>query len=106
MKGSERRVKGILEGNTPLRYRCVVEFDPPRRGEKKDPETGSNEIHRVEFFTDDAHVFYWLVNKVSRQQHQNTEDGVVDGDIGRMEAVILEDGAEAIWRDRNLREES
>ncbi len=88
----ERDNKGHLYGEEPVKYRMVLELDPPAIGRKKDPETESNEIHRVDIWTNNEHVLYWLHALLSRG------DGAL---MPRSEAVILDESSVVIWKDQN-----
>ena len=70
----------------------VLELDPPAIGRKKDPDTGSNEIERVEIWTNNEHVLYWLHALLSRGE---------DAKMPRSEAVILDESSVITWKDRN-----
>ena len=95
MRGEQERDKlGRLSGKAPVRYRMVFELDPPAIGRKKDPETGTNEIHRVELFTSEEHVLYWMAALLGRGGTK----------LPRAQAVILKDG-EVTWVDKNIGEE-
>jgi hypothetical protein len=91
----ERAGKMVLTGRTPVTYRGVIEFDPPRKRLKKDPE-GSGEMDRIEFFFNDPEIFYWLFSRASREMPDRAHP-----DIRRGEAVILAEGSRVIWEDRN-----
>ena len=88
---------GVLSGETPVRYRMVVELDPPIRARKKQL-TPSEKLERVELFTNDEDLFYWLQVLISRLQPDDTPK------YTRCEAVILDDGSKVTWRDRNPNE--
>ena len=70
----------------------VLELDPPAIGRKKDPETGSTKIERVEVWTNNEHVLYWLNALLSRGKGAK---------MPRVEAVILEEGSVITWTDKN-----
>ncbi len=93
MRGEQERDKlGRLHGKAPVRYRMVFELDPPAIGRKK--ETGTNKIKRVELFTSEEHVLYWMAALLGRGGTK----------LPRAQAVILGEG-EVTWVDKNIGEE-
>lgn len=96
----ERDKDEVLSGEDSVMYRVVLEFDPPRQGEKKDPVTGLREINRVELFTDNVHVLYWLMGALNREAIEN---GWKSQDVKLATAILLEEG-KVTWRDENPKE--
>ena len=88
---------GVLSGETPVAYRMVVELDPPLRSRKKQP-TPSGKLERVELFTNDEDLFYWLQVLISRLQPEGTPK------FSRCEAVKLAEGSAVTWTDQNPNE--
>jgi len=72
---SERGNDRILAGETPITYRMVMEFNPPRKGMKKGPD-GTNDIHRIEVFFNDVHVFHFLTSRISRGMPDHTHPDI------------------------------
>ena len=93
---AERDKTGHLHGEEPIRYRMVFEVDPevPLIGRSKNSDTGLGEIPRVELWTNEENLFYWLQAMLARMGHKVT----------RAEAVIQGDGSVVSWKDRNPNE--
>lgn len=89
---STRDDQGVLGGEYPLRYRYVLEFDPPLQT-RKVQEDGTKDMHRLEFFGSSEDAFYMLNVAFSRM--------LSTGQLKRLEAVILTEDSVATWKDRN-----
>ncbi len=84
--------QGVLSGSNPLKYRYVLEFDPPLQARKSQAD-GTKDIPRLELFGDSEDAFYLLNVAFSRM--------LESGQLKRLEAVILTEESTAAWQDRN-----
>ena len=97
MKGITSRTKeNNLTGVTNIKYRIVIEFDPPRTARSKQAD-GTKKISRLEVFADNENALYWLVANLGREPTANG----LKSDVARAEAVILDPDSSVAWRDKN-----
>lgn len=88
-----RSEAGVLSGETPVRYRLVLELDSPVQRHQK--IGGTRELTRLEAFFNDPTLYYWLQVFLSRACPEGQKPWA------RLEAVILDEDSKVTWGDRN-----